>query len=428
MLLAILLFFFVFILIVTHSTIIGSNNLVYHLLRGLRTPTLDKIMVVITSFGYYQMLIPVILVIFLYLILQRRWLPAVHWVVGAVLVSGSILFCKIIYFSPRPPGLLHSPITSSFPSGHTAMAIVIYGLLAFFIARNLMRGWRKFVYWVAAVVCGLIAFSRLYLGVHWLTDVLGGICLGVAILSFVVISYRRYKPVILSSLGLFIVAVVTIAISNGYFLHENYAKRLHDLQRYWSTRTVAIQAWWQGDVSPPIILYRTDRFGRPTKMLNLQWAGPLAKIRATLKLHGWQDFHVDSYAAAMKQLLAQTDLAKHRPLLAKLYEDQPPVLEMIKYSTENGSPLIIRLWQSHILLSPGNIPLWIGAVDYDVLSKHFLFFYHKTSLISATHKASQLFATLHNYTWQIKTLKSAEIPTNLRKQHTIFSVLMVKPR
>jgi len=68
---------------------------------------------------------------------------------------------------------------NSYPSGHMVRAVLVYGLLAFVIRRLAPWPWaRALALPVAVVIIVLLAFDRLYLEVHWESDVLGGILLG----------------------------------------------------------------------------------------------------------------------------------------------------------------------------------------------------------------------------------------------------------
>jgi membrane-associated phospholipid phosphatase len=92
----------------------------------------------------------------------------------------------------RGPTALHN----SYPSGHTLRAVLVYGLLAFVIYRLAPRGLvRKLAIPAAAVIISLVALDRLYLGVHWTSDVIGGLLLGGVALAAAVVWLDRPRPV-----------------------------------------------------------------------------------------------------------------------------------------------------------------------------------------------------------------------------------------
>jgi membrane-associated phospholipid phosphatase len=120
-------------------------------------------------------------------LLRRR---LYYWALTVMLsVFGGMLLnflLKNIFQRPRPH--FTSPIlpliTYSFPSGHTMMATVFYGsLCALAVAR--MRGWqsRSLAISIAVFMVAVVGFSRIYLGVHYLSDVLGAIAEGLAWLA-----------------------------------------------------------------------------------------------------------------------------------------------------------------------------------------------------------------------------------------------------
>jgi undecaprenyl-diphosphatase len=124
----------------------------------------------------------------------RSWHPAA---VLALAATGSLLMTsvgKAVIGRVRPPLVDAVPpleTSPSFPSGHTLNATVVIGVIAYLVARRLGRQLARTAVvatWVVFVIA--IGLSRVYLGHHWLTDVLVGWMLGLAWLVVVVTSYR----------------------------------------------------------------------------------------------------------------------------------------------------------------------------------------------------------------------------------------------
>lgn len=423
MLISAALFCLITIDAIVHGPISHWENGVYNLLRGLRTDALDKIAIIVMSFGYHKVLTTVVAVLTCWLALRRRWLAAIHWVMAWALVLISVFSFKFLYALFPPPGLLNAPAMPSFPSRYLTGAVVFYILFEFMFTRNMSKEMRKYFYWLTTIVCIVIALARLYLGLNWLTDVAAGICLGGAIVSLVIISYRRYKSAKISAVGIFLVVVITFAIVDVWDLHQNYDNHLHNYQRYWPTQTISYDAWWnQSAEGEP--LYRTDRFGRPTQVFNLQWAGELKDIKATLKKLGWKSFHVRGYVDVILQLLQETDFAKKRPLMTQLYDARPPVLGMIHYYAPGQPSLVMRLWRTNTLLLPDKTPLWAGTVAYYVVSKHFIFF-HTSRMIPAVAQAESI-QSLSNNLWCTRHINLEKFPEELRRHPDHLRVLLIK--
>jgi len=122
---------------------------------------------------------------------QRHRLVFVCWLsayVGGVLVNRLL---KLLIHRSRPIRVLHES-TFSFPSGHTMAATIGYGMLAYVVATY----WRppgmkpRFLYLVAAVLALAVGVSRIYLGMHFPTDVIGGFAAGTAWLAICVTGTR----------------------------------------------------------------------------------------------------------------------------------------------------------------------------------------------------------------------------------------------
>lgn len=80
---------------------------------------------------------------------------------------------------PSISQFFHQLAPNSYPSGHVLRTVIVYGLIAFVIYRLAPAGWaRRLVIPVAGVIIAAMSFDRLYLSVHWQSDVVGGLLFG----------------------------------------------------------------------------------------------------------------------------------------------------------------------------------------------------------------------------------------------------------
>ncbi len=137
----------------------------------------------VTALGSYSVLGIVVAAVIAYLLLMKRE-GAALWVLasvfGGMLLSNAL---KQIFDRPRPDFVEHAArvFSSSFPSGHATLSAVTFLTLGALLA-SLHDSWRLKVFFlgVAIIVTVLVGTTRVYLGVHYPTDVLAGWCVGAA--------------------------------------------------------------------------------------------------------------------------------------------------------------------------------------------------------------------------------------------------------
>jgi len=162
---------------------------------ALRTPARDVAVDAFSHLGGVIGMSVIAVVLTLALAASRRsWTPVVLMAVAA---AGSVLMTvvgKDLVGRSRPPAELTVPplvASPSFPSGHTLNATVLVGMLAYLALLGTARAWLRRLVVVGAVLFVLaMGLSRVYLGHHWLTDVVAGWLLGLGWLATVVTGHR----------------------------------------------------------------------------------------------------------------------------------------------------------------------------------------------------------------------------------------------
>ena len=154
-----------------------------------QSPALTTVMLNVTLLGTSTVVVGVALISALFLALGRQRDSAALLLaatLGAVVLNDVL---KAAFGRPRPHVFAWGTpvVDTSFPSGHAMSAAAVYATLAYLAARQeSRRGARLATYVVAAAVIAAVAFSRLYLGVHYPTDVVAGLVVGWAWAAFCV--------------------------------------------------------------------------------------------------------------------------------------------------------------------------------------------------------------------------------------------------
>jgi membrane protein DedA with SNARE-associated domain len=154
-----------------------------------RTGWLTGILQVLTWLGSLAVIIPAGLAIGLYFGVRRRDRRPLALLTAAVAgAAGLWLIIKPLVGRPRPPAAIWIGhyTGAAFPSGHATQSAAFYAMLAVVLGAGLSFRRRAVVWSAAALVVAVVGASRIYLGAHWLTDVLAGYALGASWVAIVV--------------------------------------------------------------------------------------------------------------------------------------------------------------------------------------------------------------------------------------------------
>lgn len=158
-----------------------------------RTPTMDDLTTAVSQAADTVAVIGLALLAAAVLALRHRWRDVLLLAAGLGLEASVFITANALVRRPRPPveTVGAAPTTFSFPSGHTAATIVLWGCLALLVAPSIRsRALRALVWLVPVLFAFAVGYSRVYRGMHYLTDVLVGAVLGVLALYVAAVAAR----------------------------------------------------------------------------------------------------------------------------------------------------------------------------------------------------------------------------------------------
>jgi membrane protein DedA with SNARE-associated domain/membrane-associated phospholipid phosphatase len=421
----VLAFVYLIFYVTTHDSLsIITNSAFFYVCRSLRTPMGDNIMIFVTLLGDKKVLIPAIALILGWFAYKKHWRTVWHGIALFGMTAVSIVLIKHFTHIPRPWGIANSPENFSFPSGHTTVATTFYiGLALLFLEATNIRH-KNWFYFLTGLLVITISFSRLYLGAHWFTDVLGGWLLSTIMLMLTVLSYNRHQENPLQVKTIFISLLIFIGVFATLLdgiqhqqLQANYT------QTEWPTSALELDNWWAQDNSKSALpFYRIGRAGIPVEMLNLQWIGDLNDIQTLLLQQGWHLPPKRDWADVLHRI---TDIgsAEHLPLVSPLYLGKKPVLVLMKTVDGIKNPLVLRLWNSNINVLGSPNELWVGSVGIVPRTYSWLISYKSRGPFVFT--PGLIFNNAPPTNYSIKVLMVA---TELRNKKVLQPLVLIKPK
>lgn len=172
----------------------GLNIFVQNFFVSTRTPDVTEFMYLLTtifdvSMGFVLLLLAISVLIFR----VRGYKYSMLFLSTIGFTTVSVYVLKYIFNTARPLDSVFIAHGGSLPSGHATISVVFFILLNYIFSRSFTNFYRRLFVTLSVVIALLVSISRLYLGVHWLSDVIFGISLGFLISYVSIKVFKRYE-------------------------------------------------------------------------------------------------------------------------------------------------------------------------------------------------------------------------------------------
>jgi membrane protein DedA with SNARE-associated domain/membrane-associated phospholipid phosphatase len=362
------LFFGVLQDVISGDPLVGVDLSVYHFLQSVRTPWSDTVLAGLATLGSVFTLTALVATVVVWMLVERRWRTIGYWL-AAVVFSQLLILALQFAMHRAPPNELLSDVYV-FPSNHVAATVIVYGFLAFLLARRVGMLEGLFVATVSTVVVFVVALAGLYFGRYWLSDAIGGAALAYIWVAIVALTAMLRHPEVPPSRGLMpVLVLVVMLVSVGVQLSLNPPVPPPD-NALRPPPVLVTQAQWTETVWKTLPCYRSDMGGDRKEPLTLQWVSNLDSIRGQLRAQGWIE-GTDLSAHSLLSLASPNVAAVSLPVLPKLNNGVPSSLVLMRPGSARDERDVLRFWPSGYTVDNGesSAPLWVGAFAHERLSR-----------------------------------------------------------
>ena len=353
-------------LLIKHA--VGSFDFaLYNFFSELRSVPGDEIFVRLTMLGDEYVTYAVAAVPIIWMVFRRNCRAAIAMFV-AVIAAKFITLAFSFGLPPPAPGALY--VDFRFPSPHALMAGTVFGALAVITSRGLQRWTQALIAASLAMLVIAIAFSRLYLGVNWLSDIVGGMLMAsIIVVIFSVatstISFGKFHPLALLGTTMIVLLVATGIDSDRTF--DRRVERYQPLNKITSYSTADYLA--KGWTNMPG--QRINLVGRPADVFVIQWIGPLSALQDVIASENFQIWNRWGWQDALPYLSVDSKLdtlapnpAVHEGLRAKMTASQPdPNLPLARN--------VLRAFQSNteVMEDNGKFRVYLVGITQETIKR-----------------------------------------------------------
>ena len=179
------------LMVTAHNDPLPMDVFIHRLFSGLHSEVTYFVGTLLAEIGDTFGIIALTLPWVVWLLIGKRWDALLHWAGAFAGVALLNILGKGIFGRTRPDTPEYLLGSFSYPSAHTSTAVVLFGLSAAFIAAELPRQKRFWAYWCALALALPMALSRLVVGVHWVSDLVGGALLGLVVCALTLLHWQQ---------------------------------------------------------------------------------------------------------------------------------------------------------------------------------------------------------------------------------------------
>lgn len=346
---------------------VRADLAILNLFDSLRTPAGDKIMVFMTTLGDGVVLTAITVAVAAYLFAKKAWRRGTGFVIAMVGTAMFVPLFKLLLSRSRPMELYAGADSYSFPSGHATLNAVLFGICAVLIAHERSRWLKAGIFTVMAAYVITIGFSRIYLGAHWMSDVLAGLLFGTAIVSAFAFVFGPIHNEKIGRTTLTAIVITVLAFFGGWHVYRSFDTAIYTYAPRVNTEILSAANWrdsaWQNLPSRRIGLD-----GEAEEPLVIQFAGPLETFAKLAGEDGWVLPPKWSLTTAGGFVEGETP-PDSLPILPRSQNGRQPDLVLIRKDAKNleSGRWVMRLWPSRYqVLEGGSLePLYLGSVVHE---------------------------------------------------------------
>jgi membrane protein DedA with SNARE-associated domain/membrane-associated phospholipid phosphatase len=356
--------------VVSRNAFPAGDLSVFNLMREIRNAPADEFMIPITMLGDWFVLQAMIAAIVAWLIWHRAWRAAIASSATFVFAALANGWMNDAIHRLRPINHFVGPELYSFPSIHATMAATTFGILAVLASHAMSRWSRSLIYAVCGLAAIMISYTRVYLGVHWISDVLGGMLIGMILVAAFGVAIEAIPPRRIRPLGLLVVAFCAFVAAGTYHIAVGLDRAevaLAPPEKYYTINA----AQWQASEWQKLPIRRIDLAGKPEEPFSFQWAGTLESLQSQLTTRQWIFSNKWTWRDIFAYLDPNAKLSTVAPRPA-LHQGLKAKLTMIQDIPDAPDRrLVLRAFKTDAILdtTTGKMPIFLVSLTQESLRK-----------------------------------------------------------